>query len=84
MAELMEIRITRGLTFPECNPYIRVDFYKTHEAYLYPEDHPDDVWNACCSFDPNDPTKPNELDTFDRLLNIIEASVNSCLEGANK
>jgi len=76
----MEIRISRGYTFPECEPYIRVDMYKTHEAYLYPERHEGDIWNTCCTFDTNDPSQPNDLHVVDRLLSIIETSVNTLLD----
>jgi len=32
----MEIVLSRGMVLETGNSYIRVDFYKTHEAFLYP------------------------------------------------
>lgn len=80
----MEIVLSRGMVLETGNSYIRVDFYKTHEAFLYPAEHENEIWNCCCTFDVNDPTKPNDLSIVDRLLSIIESSVNACLEEALK
>jgi len=75
----MEIKLYYGMSIGG-DKFIRVDFYKSHEAFLNPETHDDEIWNCCCAFDPNDPTNPNQLNVVDRLLSIIETSVNSCLK----
>ena len=80
----MQIEISRGIVLETGNHYIRVDFYKSEDAYMFPDEHPDEIWNCCCTFDVNDPTKPNDLNIIDRLLSIIETSVNGCLKEAEK
>lgn len=84
MAELMEIVLSRGMVLETGHSYIRVDFYKTQEAYFHPEEHKDEIFNCCCIFDVNDSKKTNELAVVDRLLSIIETSVNGCLKEALK
>lgn len=80
----MKIKISRGIVVETGDMYILVDFYKTEEAYYNPSDHEDEIWHCYCEFDANDPTKTCELSLVDRLINILENSVNSCLEKALK
>ena len=63
---------------------IRVDFYKSHEAFLHPDQNEGEIWNCCCDFDFRDLGQLHKLDLIPKLLSIIETSVNSCLSESEK
>jgi len=72
----MRFKLSLGYDISYGTPFVRVDFYKTNEAYMRPEKHIEDICNCviALNIDLN-----NEDALPSKLLEIIEIGINQCI-----
>jgi len=73
----VEVKFSINMDMITGNTIVRVDGYRNHEAFLFPETvDNDDVCNCCMIWDKD---KVNNLENVKTLMDILEHGTNACL-----
>ncbi len=73
----MEIKITIGKDICNDSNIVRVDCYRTHDAFLHPEKNENDV--ICCATEIR-----RHSQNWEKIIDAIEINTNQCLREMEK